>query len=169
MSTFLQPHGLQHARLPCPSLSPEVCSNSCPLSQWSHPTISSSVTTFSSCPQSFLALGSFPVSRLFTSGGQNIEASPSASILPMNIQGWFPLGLTGFISLQFKGLSRVFSSTTIQKHPCPLYIHSICFFCFPNQWPKAPSHNSVRLTLCMQASHSQTRRAGCIHIFCYFI
>ena len=113
MSNSLQSHRLQHARLPCPSLSPGVCSNSCPLSQWCHPTISSSVAPFSSCLQSFPASGSFPVSQLFTSGGQSIGAS--ASVLPMNIQDWFPLGLTGLISLQFKGLSRLFCSTTVQK------------------------------------------------------
>ena len=99
---------LQHARLPCPSLSPWVCSNSCPLSRWCHPTTSSSVAPFSSCPhQSFPASGSLPMSQLFASGGQSVRASASASVLPMNIQGWFPLGLTGF--------SRVFSSTALQK------------------------------------------------------
>ena len=112
----LQPHEMQHARLPCPSLSPRVCSNSCPLSQWHHPTISSSVTSFSSsCLQSFPASGSFPMNGLFTSG-QSTGASASASVLPMNIQGWFLLGLTGLISLQSKGFSRVFSNTTVQKH-----------------------------------------------------
>ena len=108
--------GLQHARLPCLLLSPRVCSNSCPLNQWCHPTISSSVAPFSSWPSSFLGSGSFPVSQLFTSGNQSVGASTTASILPMNLQGWFPLGLTGLISLQSKELSRVFSSTTIQKH-----------------------------------------------------
>ena len=101
--------GLQHARLPCPLLSPRVCSNSCPLNQWCHPTISSSIAPFSSCPSSFLASGSFPVSQLFTSGGQRIGALASASLLPMNILGWFPLGLAGLVSLQSKGLSRVLS------------------------------------------------------------
>ena len=96
-----------------PKLFPKVCSNSCSLSQWCHPTISSSVIPFSSCPQSFPASRSFPMSQLFTSGGQSIEVSASVSVLPMNTQGWFPLGLTGLISLLFKGLSRVFSSTTI--------------------------------------------------------
>src|SRR5574341_49163 len=91
----LQPHGLQHARLPCPSLSPRICSNSCPLSQQCHPIISSSVALFSSCPQSLPASGSFPVSQFFTSSGQSIGASASASVLPMNIQSRFPLGLTG--------------------------------------------------------------------------
>ena len=95
-------------RLPCPSPTPRACSNSCPSSQWCHPTISSSVIPFSSCLQSFPASGSFPMSRLFASGGQSIGVSASASVLPMNIQDWFPLGLTGWISLQSKGLSRVF-------------------------------------------------------------
>ena len=116
MSNFSQTHGLQHTRLPCPSLLPGICSNSCPLSQWCYPTISSSVTLFSSHPQSFPASGSFPISQLFASGGHCIGASTSASVLPMNIQGWFPLGLTGWISLLSKGLSRVFSSNTVLKN-----------------------------------------------------
>ena len=132
MSNSLQTHGLQHARLPCPSLSPRVCSNSCPLSRWCHPTISSSVTSFSSCPQPFLASGSFPVSRLFVPGGQRIGASVSASVHPMNIHSWFPLGLTGFICLQSKGLSRVFSSTTIQNHQF--------FKAQPSSWPSSHIH-----------------------------
>ena len=111
MSNSLWPHELQHARLPCPSPTPGVCSNSCPLIQWCHPTISSSVVPFSSYPQSFPASGSFPMSWLFASGGQSIGAS--ASVLPMNIQGWFPLGLTGFMSLLSQELSRVFSNTTV--------------------------------------------------------
>ena len=98
----------------CPSLSPGICSNSCPLSQWCCITISSSVAALSSCPQCFLASGSFPISQFFTSGGQSIGAS--ASVLLMNIQDWFPLGLTSLISLQSKGLSRVCSNTTVQKH-----------------------------------------------------
>ena len=113
MPDSLQPHGLQHSSLACPSLSPGICSNLCLLNRWCHPTISSSVTPFS-CPQSFPASGFFPVSQLFASGGQSIGAS--ASVLPMNIQGWFPLGWTGWISLQSKGLSRVFSNTTVQNH-----------------------------------------------------
>ena len=104
---------LQHTRLPCPSLSPGVCSDSCPLSQWCHPTISSSAAFF--CLQSFPASGSFPMSQLFASGSQSIRASASTSFLPMNIQGWYLLGLTGLISLMSKGLSRVFSNTTVQK------------------------------------------------------
>ena len=103
----LQPQGLQHAKLPCPSPSPGVCSNSCPLSQWCHLTISFSVVPFSSCLQSFPALGSFPLSQFFASGGQSIGALASASVLSMNIQGWFPLRLAGLISMQPKGLSKV--------------------------------------------------------------
>ena len=115
-SVSLWPHGLQHARLPCPSPTPRAYSNSCPLSQWCHPTISSSVTLFFSCLQFFPASESFPKSQLFASSGQSIGVSASTSVLPMNIQGWFPLGCTGWISLQSKGLSRVFSNTTVQKH-----------------------------------------------------
>ena len=114
--SLLWPHGLQHTGLPCPPLSPGACSNSHPFSQWCHPTISSSVVPFSSWSQSFAASGSFPLSWLFTSGGQSIGASVSESALPMNIQGWFSLGLPGLVSLQSKGLSRVFSNTTVQKH-----------------------------------------------------
>ena len=117
VSDFLWPYGLQHARIPCPSPSPRACSNSCPLSRWCHPTILSSVIPFSSGLQSFPASGSFPMSQFFTSGGQSIEASASALVLPMNIRNWFPLGLTGLISLLSKGFSRVFSNTTVQKHP----------------------------------------------------
>ena len=109
-----QKHGLQHARLPCPSPSPAACSNPCPSSRWCHPTISSSVVPFSSCSQSFPASGSFPMSQLFSSGDQRIGAS--ASVLPMNIQDWFPLGLTGLVSLLSQWLSRVFSSTTVPKY-----------------------------------------------------
>ena len=116
MSDSLWTHGLQHARLPYPSPAPRACSYSCHSSQWCHPTISSSVIPFSSCLQYFPASGSFPVSRFFTSGGQNIGISASASVLPVNMQDWFPLGWTGWISLQSKGLSRVFSNTTVQKH-----------------------------------------------------
>ena len=111
VSNSLWPYGLQHARLPCPSLSPGACSNSCPLSWWCQPTISSSVIPFFSYLQYFPAQGSFLKSWLFTSGGQSTGASASAPVLPMNIQDWFPLGLTGLISLQSKGLSRGFSNT----------------------------------------------------------
>ena len=116
LSNSLQPHGLQDARPPCPSLSTGVCPNSCPLSQWCYPIISSSVIPFSSCPHFFPASGSFPMSQIFVSDGQSTGASASAPILPMNIQDWFPLGLMGLISLQSKRLSRVFSNTTVQKY-----------------------------------------------------
>ena len=115
ISDSLRPHGLQHIRLPCPSPTPRVYSNSCPLRWWCHLTISSSVIPFS-CVQSFPASGSFLMSQLFATGGQSIGVLASTSVLPMNIQGWFPLGWTGWISLQSKGLSRVFSNTTVQKH-----------------------------------------------------
>ena len=118
MSDSLRPHGLHHARPPCLSPTPGACLNSCPSNHRCHPTISSSVIPFSSCLQSFPASGSFPVNQFFASGGQSIRdsASASASVLPMNIQDWFPLGWSGWISLQSKGLSRVFSNTTVQKH-----------------------------------------------------
>ena len=116
MSYSLWPHGLQHARLPCPSPTPGVYSNSCPLSLWCHPTISSSVVPFSSPLQSFPASESFQMSQLFASGDQSIGVSASTSVLPMNTQDWSPLGWTGWISLQYKGLSRVFCNTTVQKH-----------------------------------------------------
>ena len=116
VSNSLQPHRLQHARLPCPSSAPGAYSNSCPLSRWYHPTISSSVVPFSSHLQSFPSSGSFLMSQFFTSSGQGIGVSASASVPPMNIQDWFPLGRTGWISLLSKGLSRVFSNTAVQKH-----------------------------------------------------
>ena len=123
VSDSLRHHGLQHTRLPCPSPTPRACSNSCPLSRWCHSTISSSVIPFSSCLQSFPASGSFLMSQLCPSGGQSNGVSASASVLPMNIQDWFPLGLTGLISLQSKGLSRVFSNTTVQKHIPNKYLY----------------------------------------------
>ena len=116
VSDSLRPHGLQHARLPCPSLTLGVNSNSCPLSRWCHLTILSSVAPFSSCLQSFPTSGPFQMSQFFVSDGQSIGASASASVLPMNIQDWFPLGWTVWISLQSKGIPRVFSNTTVQKH-----------------------------------------------------
>ena len=135
MSDSLQPHVLQHARLSCPSLYPRLCSNSCPLNWWCHPTILSSLTHSSSCPQSFPASGSFLLSQLITSGDQSFGASTSASVLPMNVQGWFPLELTGLIFLLSKGLSRVFSSTTVGNHQF--------FSSQPSLW--SASHNC---TLC---------------------
>ena len=116
MSDSLRPHGLQHAWLPCPSPTPGACSNSCPLSQWYYPTISGSAAPFSCCLPFFPSIRVFPMSQFFASGGQSIGVSVSASVLPVNIQDWFPLGLTGWISLQSKGHSRVFSNTTVKKH-----------------------------------------------------
>ena len=116
MFDSLWPHGLQHTRLPCPSPSPRACSNSCSSSRWCHPTISSSAVPFSSCLQYFLAWGSFPMSQFFAPGGQSVGVSASASVLPVNTQDWFPLGWTGWISLLSKGLSRIFSNTTVQNN-----------------------------------------------------
>ena len=116
VSNSLRARGLQHAKLTCPLPSPGVCSNSGPLSWWCHPTISSSAIPFSSCLKLFTASRSFPMSQFFASSGQTFGASDSTSVLPMNVQGWFPLGLTGLISLWSKGLSTVFSNTTVQKH-----------------------------------------------------
>ena len=124
VSDYLQSHGLQHVRLPCPSASPRTCSNSCPLSQWCQPATLSSVVPFSSCLQSFPASGSFPVSWLFVSDGQNIGASASASVLIKNIQVWFPVGLTGLICLLSKGLSRVFFNTSLKA----LIFQHLAFF-----------------------------------------
>ena len=122
----LWPHGLQKARPPCPSPTPGVYSNPCPWSRWCHPAISSSVVPFS-CPQSFPASGSFQLSQLFPAGGHSIGVSASASVLPMNIQDWCPLGWTGWISLQSKGLSRVSCNTTVQNHKCFFHLHIIKF------------------------------------------
>ena len=132
VSRSLWPCGLQHARLPCSSPTPQVCSNSCPSSQWCHPAIPSSFIPFSSCLQSFPASGSFPMSQFFTSGGQSIGVSASASVLLINIQDWFPLRLTGLTSLQSKGLSRVFPNTTIWKHQF--------FGTQPSLWPNSHIH-----------------------------
>ena len=116
LSDSLRPHEPQHIRPPCPSLTPGAYSNPCPSSRWCHPAVSSSVIPFSSCPQLFPASGSFQMNQLLTSGGQSIGVSASTSVLPMNTQDWSPLGWTGWISLQSKGLSRVFYNTTVQKH-----------------------------------------------------
>ena len=118
MSDSLLPHELQHAKPPCPSPTPRVYSDSCPLSQWCHPAISSSVIPFSSLPQSFPASGSFQMSQLFEWGGQSVGVSASTSVLPVNTQDWSPLGWTGWTSLQSEGLSRVFFNTTVQKYQC---------------------------------------------------
>ena len=141
MSSSWWPRGLQHTRLLCPPLSPGVHSNSCPMSQWCYPTISSSVVPFSSCLQSFPSSETFPMSRLFIAGGQSIGVSTSASVLPMNIQDWFPLGLTGLISLQSKGLSKVFSNATVQKHQ---------FFCTqPSLWSNSHRYMTTGKTIAL--------------------
>ena len=116
VSESLRPHESHHARPPCPSPTPRVYSNSCPSSRWCHPAISSSVTPFFSCPQPLPASGSFPTSQLFAWGGQSTGVSVSTSVLPMNTQDWSPLGWTGWIFLQSRGCSRIFSNTTVQKH-----------------------------------------------------
>ncbi len=166
MSSSLWPHGLQHCRPPCPSLSPRVCSNSYPLSQWCYPTISTSAVPFSSCPQSFPESGSFPMSCLFASGGQSIRASASTSALPMNIQSWFPFGLTGLISLKSKGLSRVFSSTTVQKHQffsaqlsfyVSANIHSCSIFSWHlNSLSYVQDLNYFAVSMCYITNHPKT-------------
>ena len=139
----LRPSGLQHARLPCPSPTPRACSNSCPLSRWCHPTISSSVIPFSSCLQSFPAWGSFPMSQFFASGGQSIGASALASVLPMNIQDWFPLGLTGLTSLQSKGLKSL-----LQHHSSKASIlwHS-AFFMVQLSHPYMTTEKNIALSV----------------------
>ena len=143
VSDSLQPHEPQHARAPCPSPIPGVYPNSCPLSRWCHPTISSSVVPFSSCPQSFPASGSFPVNQLFASGGQRIGVSASSPVLPVNTQDWYPLGWTGWISLQSKGLSRVFSNTTVQKHQI---LRRSAFFIVQLSHPYMTTEEAIALT-----------------------
>ena len=168
MSESLWSHGLQHARLLCPWLSPRVCSNSCPLSRWCYLTTSSSVIPFSSCLQSFLASGSFPMSQLFASGGQSIEAS--ASVLPMNVQDGFPLRLSGLISLLSKGLSRVFSSTTTWQ-PMVLVPNEICFYCFDCcpalvfLWPRLCSHPLPKVLLCVPKKHRVCNAPSVVPLF----
>ena len=163
-SDSLRPHRLQHTRIPCSSPPPGACSNSCPSSWWCHPTISSSVIPFSSPLQSFPASGSFPVSNFFPSGGQSIGASASASVLPMNILGWFPLRLTGWISLKSKELSRVFSNTTVQKHQFLFQIlkddavkvlHFICQQIWktqqwPQDWKRVSFHSNSKERQCQR-------------------
>ena len=136
-------YGLQHARLPCLSPFPRACSDSCPLSRWCHPTVLSSVAPFSSCLLYFPTSGSFPVSQLFASSGQTIGVSASSSVLPMNIQDWFPLGLTGLILLS-KGLSRAFSNTTVQKHQFFGAQLSLCptLTSIPDYWKKYSFENT---------------------------
>ena len=144
MFDFWGPHGLQRSRLPCPSPTPGACSTSCPSSWWYHPTISSSVVPFSFCLQSFPASGAFPRSQFFTSGEQSIGDSASASVLPVNIQGWFPLGWTGWISLQSKGLSRVLSNTTVQK--CDALLWCFAFFIVQFSHPYMTTGKTIALT-----------------------
>ena len=156
MSSSLWPHGLQHTRPPCPSPTPGVHSNSCPSSRWCHPAILSSVIPFSSCLQSFSASGSFPVSQFFTSGGQSTGVSASASVLPMNIRDWFPLGWTDLISLQSKELSRVFSSTVVQKYQ---------YFCAqplygPPLIPYMTTRKTITLTVCTLVTEDDRRWDG---------
>ena len=143
MSSSLQPHGLQHVRPSCLSPPPRVYSNSCLLRWWCHPTISSSVVPFSSCLQSFPESGSFPMSQLFASGGQSIGVSAAASVVPVNIQDWSPLGWTGWISLQFKGLSRVFFNTAVQK--ASILQHS-AFFMVQLSHPYMTAGKNIALT-----------------------
>ena len=157
MSDSLRLRGLQHARPSCPSPSPGVCTSSHPPNWWCHSTILSSVTLFSFCPQSFPASGSFPMSWLFASGGQSIRGSASAPVLPMSIQGWFPLGLTGLISLQSKGLSRVFSSTTVWKHQ----LLGTVFFMVQLSHPYVTTGKTIALTL--QTFVSKVMSLLCIH------
>ena len=154
VSDSLRPHGLQHARPLCPSSTPRVASNSCPLSQWCHLTISSSVIPFCSRVQSFPASGSFPMSQVFTSGGQSIGVSASASVLPMNISDWFPLGLTVLISSLSKGLSKVFFNTTVQKHqffgaqPSLWFNSHICTWPLEKPWLWLDGPLSAKWCLC---------------------
>ena len=153
VSNSLQPHELQHARPPCPSPTPGVCSNSCPSSWWCHPAISSSVIPFSSCPQSLPASGSFPMSQHFAWGSQSIGASASASVLPMNTQDWSPLGWTGWISLQSKGLSRVFCNTTVQSinFSALSFLHSLPLTSIHDHWK---NHSLDQTDLCWQSNVS---------------
>ena len=153
VSNSLWPHESQHTRPPCSSLTPGVHSNSHPSSRWCHPAISSSVVLFSSCPPSLPASESFPMSQFFTSGGQSIGVSASASVLPMNIKDWFPLGLTGWMSLQSKGLSRVFSNTTVQKHHSSVlsFLHSPALTSIHDHWK---NHSLDYTDLCWQSNVS---------------
>ena len=143
MSDSLRPHEPQHARPPCPSPTPRVHPNPGPSSRWCHPTITSSVVPFASCPQSFPASGSFPMSQLFASGGQSIGVSASTSDLPMNTQDWSPLGWTGWISLQSNGLSGVFSNTTVQKHQ---FFSAQLFFTVQLSHPYMTTGKTIALT-----------------------
>ena len=154
VSDSLRPHESQHARPPCPSPTPRVYSNSFPSSRWCHPAISSSEILFSSCPQSLSAPGSFPMSQLFAWGGQSNGASAWASVLPMNTQDWSPLGWTGWVSLQSKGLSRVFSNTTVQKHQffgAEISLHSPTLTSIHDHWK---NHSPDQMDFCWQSNVS---------------
>ena len=153
VSSSLQPHEPQHTSPPCPSPTPRVYPNSCPSSQWHHPTISSSVIPFSSCLQSFPESGSFPMSQILAWGGQSFGVSASVSVLPMNTQDWYPLGWTGWISLQSKGLSRVFSITTVQKHQFSAlsFLHSPTLTSIHDHWK---NHSLDQTDLCWQTNVS---------------
>ena len=154
MSNSLWPHGRQDTRLPCPSPTPRTYSNSSPLRQWCHPTISSSVIPFSSHLRSFPTLGSFQMSRFFASGSQSIGVSVSALVLPMNIQDWFPLGLTGWVSLQSKGFSRVSSNTTVQKHQFVSTQLSL--------WSNSHIYMLTKSSACGRLWHSWWNRGRCL-------
>ena len=143
VSNSLRPHGLQHARPPCPSPIPRIYSNPCPLRRWCHPAISSSVIPFSSCPQSLPASGTFPMSQLFAWGGQSTVVSALPSVFPMNTQDWSLLEWTGWISLQSKGLSRVFSNTTVQKHQ---FLGTQAFFIVQLSYPCMTTGKTIALT-----------------------
>ena len=152
MSDSLWHHEPQHTRPPCPSPTPRVHPNPCPSSRWCHPAISSSVVPFSSCPQSLPASGSFPLSQLFAWGGQNIGVSASTSVIPMNTQDWSPLGWTGWISLRSKGLSRVFSNTTVQKHQSALsFLYTPTLTSIHDHWK---NHSLDQTDLCWQSNVS---------------
>ena len=153
VSDSLRPHESQHARPLCPSPAPRVYSNPCPSSWWCHPTISSSVVPFSSCPQSLPASGLLPKSQLFAWGGQSTGVSVSASVLPMNTQDWSPLGWTGWNSLQSKGISNVFSNTTVQKHQFSVlsFLHSPTLTSIPEHWK---NHSLDQTDLCWQSNVS---------------
>ena len=168
VSDSLWAHGMQHARLPCPSPPPRACSNSRPLGWWCYPTILSSVIPFTSCLQSFPASGSFPMSQFFPSGDLSIGVSASASVLPMNIEDWFPLGSTGLISLQSKGLWRVFSSTIVQKHQLlwaqpslrihkPIHMPSFFQISFPYRSPQSMEQNYLCYTVEFSSVQSLSR------------
>jgi len=167
MFDSLWPHGLQHIRPHFPLPTPRVYSNLCPLSQWCHPTISSSIVPFSSCPQSVPASGSFPMSQFFASGGQSIGVSASASLLPVNIQDWFPLGWTGWISLHSKGLSRVFSNTTVQVRLSYRFVSCALLLLYLEKWSIIWTLASHQIWLETIAAKPYIPHNGTIHCFVF--